>query len=200
MNQLQQINLKGKQDYTLDLQGWTDKDHPQGHDYLGFYQQIFDQFVTERPVKLMEIGVANGASMWIFREYFKDYKFTGIDIEPTFHQQMEYQQELIKDSDIEFRWQSNSENPQTYQNLDNDYDIIIDDGCHNPWTQLKTFELAYPHLKIGGVYIIEDLHNANRAKEVADKIHQQYNQKPQIFFGKNYPQREDDIIVWIQKC
>jgi hypothetical protein len=37
-----------------------------------------------------------------------------------------------------------------------DFDLIIDDGCHNTIAQQTTFGFLFPYVKNGGYYIIED--------------------------------------------
>ena len=37
------------------------------------------------------------------------------------------------------------------------FDIILEDGDHNPCAQVKTFENFFPYLNIDGLYIIEDV-------------------------------------------
>ena len=36
-------------------------------------------------------------------------------------------------------------------------DVMVDDGCHLPFCQVRTLELYWPRIKIGGLYVIEDL-------------------------------------------
>ena len=38
------------------------------------------------------------------------------------------------------------------------YDIIIDDGGHNPTVQLLSLQGLWPALKSGGAYVEEDVH------------------------------------------
>ncbi len=38
------------------------------------------------------------------------------------------------------------------------YDIIIDDGGHNPTAQLVSLRGLWPALKSGGIYVVEDVH------------------------------------------
>ena len=41
-----------------------------------------------------------------------------------------------------------------------DFDIIIDDGSHKMNHQQISFDVLFPHLKSGGIYVIEDLHTS----------------------------------------
>lgn len=38
------------------------------------------------------------------------------------------------------------------------FDLIIDDGSHQSAHMLKTLDVMFPHLKPGGLYVIEDMH------------------------------------------
>jgi hypothetical protein len=41
------------------------------------------------------------------------------------------------------------------------FDVIIDDGSHNPVDQRVTFESLITHLNPGGIYICEDIHHSD---------------------------------------
>jgi hypothetical protein len=47
---------------------------------------------------------------------------------------------------------------ETWKQVPNDLDVIIDDGSHHPDSQIETFTYGFSHLHIGGLYFIEDLH------------------------------------------
>ena len=51
-------------------------------------------------------------------------------------------------------------------------DIIIDDGAHNPDSQIKTYENTKHLLKDGGIYIIEDFEkpHSKSTKKIKDAI------------------------------
>ena len=204
MNALKQIYLRGQSDFTLDFEGYTDKNHPRGHDYLGFYARVFEAY-RKQPVRLLEIGVANGASMWLWQQYFNMNPFqgVGIDIHQGWERTTLLQPELEQDPRIQFHWGVNSRNKATYTEL-GQFDIIIDDGDHSLEGQKKTFESAWNSLKPGGLYIIEDLQSKEEAALMATYMLSTYildkhGKTPYIFFGSKYPQRRDDIIVWAEK-
>jgi hypothetical protein len=41
------------------------------------------------------------------------------------------------------------------------FDIVIDDGSHDPFHQIVTLEETLPHIKPGGAYLCEDIHGAS---------------------------------------
>jgi len=121
------------------------------HNYLDFYQeQLPDRDFSGR---LLEIGVMDGLSMKMWREYYPKAEIVGIDIKP-----------------MEFMHNDDWQVPESVRLITADgtkakdmkplgmFDIIIDDGSHFMSHQKKSFELLYySQLKPGGTYIIEDL-------------------------------------------
>jgi RHS repeat-associated protein len=51
------------------------------HNYLSFYERFFERYRDE-PIKLLEIGVAGGASLAMWNEYFPQALIVGADIDP----------------------------------------------------------------------------------------------------------------------
>lgn len=121
------------------------------HNYLDFYQeQLPDRDFAGR---LLEIGVMDGLSMKMWREYYPKAEIVGIDIKDMDHMhnndwQVPDSVKLIK---------CDGTDPEQVKKLGN-FDIILDDGSHYWLEQQKSFEiLYYSQLNAGGTYIIEDL-------------------------------------------
>lgn len=121
------------------------------HNYLDFYEkQLPDRSFKGR---LLEIGIMDGLSMKMWREYYPEAEIVGIDI---------YDKEHLYNND----WQVpasvkmlkvDGTDPKQVKELGM-FDIIIDDGSHYWADQQKSFELLYyKQLNKGGVYILEDL-------------------------------------------
>lgn len=98
---------------------------------------------------LLEVGVFNGASLRTWLMQYPHSRFTVID---TF--------ERVKPEDIAclkapaVTWHKGY---SQVISLPDEYDIIIDDGCHTHKAQLDTFRNLFPNLKEGGSYFIEDV-------------------------------------------
>ena len=121
------------------------------HNYLDFYQeQLPDRNFAGR---LLEIGVMDGLSMKMWREYYPNAEIVGIDIKDMDH--MHNSDWQVPDSVKLIR--CDGTDPKQVKPLGM-FDIILDDGSHYWAEQQKSFEiLYYNQLNKGGTYIIEDL-------------------------------------------
>lgn len=133
----------------LDVIGFrhgTDK-ASHGHDYLRIYEPLIPADV---PVKLLEIGWYEGASMRTWREYLHPASIVvGVDIN----------QPAEPVDRVHFR-QANATTHEVEKVADEfgPFDVIVDDGSHLSADVVTTFRLLWPHVEPGGLYIIEDLH------------------------------------------
>ena len=122
--------------------------------YFPVYEKHF-KALTERPINILEIGVLNGGSLRMWKDYFHpDSTLVGIDIDPRCKQHED------GDSDINVRIGDQS-NPIFLQKLIDEFgefDLVIDDGSHHVDHVHKTFEFLYPKIAKNGIYMIEDTH------------------------------------------
>lgn len=117
---------------------------------------LYDQYFAEladRPVRLLELGVYTGESIKVFASFFKNGKIIGVDIE---------------DRGVDFSGYQNVAfalgDQRSAEQLDRicsthapgGLDIIIDDASHYGSWSLMSYSILYPHLKPGGLYIVED--------------------------------------------
>jgi hypothetical protein len=127
----------------------TDKQREGGHSYAAAYADVLGPFRSKR-IKLLEIGLLKGSSLLGWRAYFPRASIAGIDIMPkpemTRGRVRVYQGDQGSAADLD-RICAN-EAP---------FDIIIDDGSHFSRHQLFSFYHLFPHLKDGGIYVIEDV-------------------------------------------
>ncbi|MGA3401177.1 MAG: class I SAM-dependent methyltransferase [Acetobacteraceae bacterium] len=121
-----------------------------GHGYLRHYDRILRHLRNE-PITLMEIGIFRGASLRAWSRYFDRAKIVGVDIKP------ECRQYATSRCEVEIGSQAD---PQFLDALGRKWrpDVIIDDGSHRADHVILTFRKLFPHLREGGIYIVEDLH------------------------------------------
>lgn len=121
------------------------------HHYLDFYQK----HLPDRSFKgrLLEIGIMDGYSMKMWREYYPEAEIIGIDIFDKTHM---YSDDWGVPKDVQMlQINGTVEKPVRALGM---FDIILDDGSHFMHDQQRSFELLYyKQLNKGGVYIIEDL-------------------------------------------
>jgi 23S rRNA U2552 (ribose-2'-O)-methylase RlmE/FtsJ len=122
--------------------------------YLGVYECEMAPFISAgRPISLLEIGVQNGGSLQIWKEYLPvGSRIVGIDINPDCAQ-------LKFDAHIELHVADGTDKGELDRVLgDNTFDVIIDDGSHRSDHIISTYRALFPRLKGGGKFVVEDLH------------------------------------------
>jgi hypothetical protein len=133
----------------IGIEEGTDKSSLIG-DYLRFYEALFNHMRHDE-FNFIEIGVFNGASVRMWEKYFSRARIIGVDIDPRCrgYATDRVQIEIGSQNDPEFLHRLSSAWPPR---------VIIDDGSHQSYDVIFTFEKLFPALQPGGIYIIEDLH------------------------------------------
>lgn len=123
-------------------------------DYLDLYDRHFARF-RGTAVRMLEIGVLNGGSLEIWREYFgpKAILF-GIDILP------ECSDRVDPPNQVRIGSQGDATFLAKVVREMGGVDIVLDDGSHNGPLQHASFKTLFPLLSDGGIYAIEDLHTS----------------------------------------
>jgi 23S rRNA U2552 (ribose-2'-O)-methylase RlmE/FtsJ len=120
--------------------------------YFEIYEKHFNKFIGKN-VKILEIGVWQGGSLKMWKEYFgKNAQIIGVDINSKCKQ---IEDEQIK---IYIGDQANIEFLNKLIDEEKNFDIIIDDGGHLMNQQITSFKTLYPFVNNGGIYLCEDLH------------------------------------------
>jgi len=115
---------------------------------IGEYEKIFEPFKDEK-INILEVGIFKGGFIMWLADYFKNADITGIDI--NFLPDIKHERIKMFLCD-----QNDSEELNRIGQTIGKFDIIIDDGSHRYAETKNTFKNMFPHLKDGGLYIIED--------------------------------------------
>lgn len=130
-----------------------------GHSYTDFYDHLFAKRRNDVH-ELLEIGVGSkkdsnwpnyvdGASLYMWRDYFPKAKIYGIDIKKKL---------VFKKGRVQ-TFLCNQADPvkltKLIKKIGSDIDIVIDDGSHEPQDIITSCQTLMPLLKKGVVYIIE---------------------------------------------
>jgi cephalosporin hydroxylase len=126
------------------------------HNYTEWYDYYFNSIRNEN-LNILEIGIAKGSSLLMWKKYFKNSNIFGIDIkDKNYKTRLPGIKYFIGDaSDKSFLLKVNSD-------IDDGLDIIIDDASHIPRHQILGFESLFPKLNKGGIYVVEDLQTSYR--------------------------------------
>ena len=122
------------------------------------YFAIFEQLLSPyrgRAITLVEVGVGDGGSLEGWRSYLgPSARIIGIDLNPAAKRLESDGFEIIigDQSDPEF-W------AQHLPRL-GPIDVLIDDGGHTSVQQIVSVACALPHMRDGGVIVVEDTHTA----------------------------------------
>ena len=120
--------------------------------YFDIYERHFGRFRGKSPV-MIEIGVQNGGSLDMWKEYFGDgCQIVGIDIDPNCKK---HETEGI---DIFIGSQDDSILIESILSKYPKVDIVLDDGSHFMSHMISSFEMLYNRISPNGVYMVEDTH------------------------------------------
>jgi hypothetical protein len=167
----------------------SDKGHPDNksrHNYTHIYDALFNG-IRKKTLRLFELGIGSnntniqsnmgpagrpGASLRAWRDYFPNALVFGADIDVfcimTENRLKTYYCDQTNPAIIATMW---SHDPL----LQEEFDILIEDGLHTFDANVCFFENSCWKLKNGGVYVIEDIEK------------------------KNVPRWETQITIWKQK-
>ena len=132
--------------YSLGKKHYTNKVHH--HAYERYYEDYLSKYRNKK-FNFLEIGMDSGASMGLWKEYFKYAKIYGLEIN---NEHSENRIKVMKGD------QSNINDLKKLVKLTKKCDVILDDGSHVPEHQLLSFNYLFENcINDGGVYIIEDI-------------------------------------------
>ena len=132
----------------------TDKEG--AHSYTSAYERHLERF-RDRPITMLEIGVGGygdpnrgGASLRMWKAYFPLGHIIGIDVQD----KTQFSEDRIT------ILQGDQGDPVFLSDLAarfGPFDVVIDDGSHRCQHVITSFGALFPHVRDGGVYVIEDL-------------------------------------------
>jgi hypothetical protein len=135
----------------LDLQRYDTDKVP--HGYLEVYDPVLRPFL-DREITLLELGVAKGGSLLLWRDYFPRGTIVGVDKgDPPAWAEREARIRVFQGYQHDPGFLSSV----ARQTAPDGFDIVIDDASHLAvLTRLGFWHLFDHHLKPGGLYVIED--------------------------------------------
>ena len=154
------------------------------------YEELFAKY-RGKNITFVEIGVLNGGSLFMWRDYFgPDARIIGVELNPAAKKCEKYGFEIHIGSQSD---------PQFWEGFFSSVgavDVILDDGGHTNEQQIITTNSCIPHVKNGGILVIEDVHTSylksygnpskysfiNYSKSLIDSINSRF---PSVKVSKN---------------
>lgn len=121
--------------------------------YFPIYDKLFHPFVGTQLV-FVEVGVMHGGSLYMWRDFFgKSARIIGIDNSVSAKQFSNDFEIFIGDQADPIFWE------KFYSGI-GQIDILLDDGGHRNNHQIQTVVSATPHIRSGGLIVVEDTHTS----------------------------------------
>lgn len=155
------------------------------HSYIPIYEKLLEPFRSQ-PCDFMEIGLAAGLSLSMWREYLPQARIVGVDVHLNFDPSPHNKgpgTRLIECDATKVNLLGQLGNVM--------FDVVIDDASHQSADQIKTFSLLQSRMKPGGLYIIEDVLNLEQTQANFAGIHQ-----PVVIHDlRPLKHRFDDVLI-----
>lgn len=158
------------------------------HNYTPVYYKLFENKGKRRAVKkVLEIGTAEGAGVYMYRDFFTHATIYGAEVDPKRVEMMRGKDRI----DVMLCDQSKQiDLINLIRHTGADLDLVIDDGSHKPEDQLFTCLQLCAGLKKGAVYVIEDVADESIVKPIKEFFK---NSDVQVL--KLSPRYDDRLII-----
>lgn len=187
-------NLPGRSPTETDRAGWR------GYDRV--YTKYFKNIRNEK-LDILEIGIKEGYGIYAWQKYFKNATLYGLDVD--WQPGIIQQRNVLKEKHSLFKkarlYNLNSTLEDNWlQFYGKQFDIIIDDGDHQPASQISTFKHGWKYLKSGGLFFIEDVghrYGEDQIENLSDTIK---SYRKQIKEMNIYYHDNTGLKVWLDKA
>jgi hypothetical protein len=172
--------------------------------YTNTYSDLFEP-IKDKITSVLEIGLGTlnpaiissfsgitqhfeyykpGGSLRVWRDFFPEAQVYGIDIA----KDCMFSEDRIKT----FLFDSSEKEYSDYYLDGLEFDIIIDDGNHDPKYQIKTLRNLFPKLRENGLYIIEDIGGYQGNEDLLVEYLDEFNELTQ---GYNILNKGNHLVI-----
>jgi cephalosporin hydroxylase len=122
--------------------------------YFDIYDRHFAPY-RGKEITVVEFGVSHGGSLQMWKKYFgRKARIVGVDINPACAAFTEPRIEVVIGD------QEDRKFLRALRKKVGPIDVVIEDGGHTMPQQINTFEVLWPAMRDGGVFLLEDLHTS----------------------------------------
>lgn len=133
--------------------------HQKDEQMVAAYRRFWDRLKDYwSPARMLEIGITPGGSPAHWLRFFPNTEYVGAEINlgGMSSAAMRHLDGCVGGRSTLHR--RDVFEPDTFADLGT-FDLIIDDGPHGPKVTVPLFDVLWPQLNPGGVYIVEDWHH-----------------------------------------
>lgn len=139
------------------------------HNYTRMYEQFMETSRLQVS-RILEIGLGNGASARMWKDYFPNALIYIIENFGEENKKI-WNNAIINERNI-YVIRGSQDDYKTWEEVPENLDFVIDDGSHVPEHQISSINLGFDKLKSGGVWFIEDTHcNFHTNYSYQDKLY-----------------------------
>jgi len=133
----------------------------------------------------MEIGLAMGLSLAMWREYIPVGRIIGVDLSIAFDPAPHLASGTILIT-------ADATKPAFLDKIkDYTFDVVIDDGSHMANDQASTFKMLKPKMNRGGIYVVEDILALDTERKRFEALHPNC----EIIDLRRNKGRFDDVLI-----
>jgi len=183
---LQEI-LKINEHWNAPASGGPGTDKNTGHSYVShFYEDAFLPY-KEKPINLLEIGIARGDSLLLWDKYFvNNVEIYGIDNYDMISLEVRNHPKIKKLFTEAYS--------QYIANMLPSFDIVIDDGPHSLESQKKAIQLYLPKVNPGGIFVIEDIQEESSIDVLKQALPENLKEHSRFVDLRSVKNRRDDMM------
>ncbi len=147
--------------------------------FIRNYERLLTSRPDFRPTLILELGIWGGGSVVLWNEVFRPDRMVGLDImpDPGIVPLRSYV-DSVTSASVLLHWQGSQDDSDLLnQIIQSDFegrppDLVIDDASHMYWPTRRSFEILFPLMQEGSVYVIEDWRSGVDAPTHGTPLHQ----------------------------
>lgn len=122
--------------------------------FISFYKSLQQR----GPKDILEIGMFEGGSLVLFDKLFAPERLVGVDIRGPIPALEKYRESREHVRAFYYLSQDDHDglDPMLAEQFPEGIDLIVDDASHRYEQSRQTFLTCFPHLRPGGLYVLED--------------------------------------------
>ena len=168
------------------------------HSYLELYEKLLNK-KRDTATNVLEVGIYNGGSIKLWRDYFTTATIYGLDILPIDR----VMDELLNDDRIVLYTSTDAYNDEFFVTnfLDKNIkcDFMLDDGPHTLESMKQFIKLYSQIMTDDGILIIEDVPSVDWISILLNEVPDHLKQFVKVYDLRPVKNRYDDIVFTIDK-